>query len=89
MSGGKRKTIDLAYIKLKANTVLRDSEDAYADGRRHIQSFVEDILMKTDSYAGFAYLTKDEAAPGKSHGIEWSEAAPGPTFKDQTRIRFF
>jgi hypothetical protein len=88
----KRTTIRLEDLKAKANNVFRTSEDDYADGRRHIQSFVESILMEAKQYKGFGYLTKDKVAPGKSFGIEWAgygSAASAPTFHDQTRIEFF
>ena len=88
----KRTTIRLADLKAKANNVFRASKNEYADGRRHIQSFVESLLMEAGQYRGFGYLTKDKVAPGKSHGIEWTLAEPGqaqPTFRDQTRIEFF
>ena len=44
----KRKTIQIADLKAKANKVFRESEDDYADGRRHIQNFVENVLMEAD-----------------------------------------
>ncbi len=84
----KRTTIHLAALKAKANAVFRTSENDYADGRKHIQSFVESILMDAGQYRGFGYLSKDKVAPGKSFGIDWAPAG-GPRFHDQTRIEFF
>lgn len=86
MAKGK-KTIAIADIIARANQVFRDSEDSYAEGRTATKLFVEDILMKTDNYNGFNYLTKSEAAPGKTHGIGWVDNEP--KFYDQTRIKFY
>jgi hypothetical protein len=84
----KRTTIHLADLKAKANNVFRASENEYADGRRHIQSFVESLLMEAGQYKGFGYLTKDRVAPGKSFGIEF-DASNKPTFYDQSRVCFY
>lgn len=83
----KRKTIAIADLKAKANKVFRDSENDYADGRRHIQSFVENLLMEVGQYKGFGYLSKDGVAPGKTFGIEF--VGNEPKFHDHTRIEFF
>jgi hypothetical protein len=84
----KRTTIHLAALKAKANAVFRTSENDYADGRKHIQSFVESVLMDARQYRGFGYLSKDKVDPGKSFGIEFT-ADNEPKFHDQTRIEFF
>ncbi len=83
----KRATIHLADLKTKANAVFRTSENDYADGRRHIQSFVESVLLDAGQYKGFGYLSANKVAPGKTFGIGWEAGAP--IFHDQTRIEFF
>lgn len=87
----KRTTIRLDDLKLKANAVFRASEDKYDDGRRHIQTFVESLLMEAGQYKGFGYLSKSEVAEGKSFGIEWRTSPQGkdePVFHDQSRVKF-
>jgi hypothetical protein len=54
--------------------------------RRAIQTFVDSILMEAGQYKGFAYLTADKAAPGKSFGVEFPEDGGFPFFRDHTRI---
>lgn len=83
----KRKTISIEDLKAQANKVFRDSENDYADGRKHIASFVEDTLMRAGQYKGFGYLSKDSVAPGKTFGIEFKNNEP--VFHDQTRIELF
>lgn len=84
----KVKTIQVEALKVKANKIFKTSENDYEAGRRHIQTFVEDILMATGNYKGFNYLLKNEVGEGKTFGIEYT-TDNGPIFHDQTRIEFF
>lgn len=84
----KRTTIKYDEIKIEANKVFRESLDSYADGRRHIQTFVENLLMKADHYKGFGYLTQHNSVKGNSIGMKLN-ADGRPTFFDETRIEFF
>lgn len=83
----KVKTLKIDALRAEANKVFATSEDCYADGRKHIATFIEKILMDTKNYRGFAYLPQDKVAPGKSYGIEFT--GNEPKFHDQTRIEFF
>lgn len=83
----KMKTIQVDALKARANLVFKNSENDYTDGRRHIQTFVEHILMETGNYKGFGYLSKDAVAKDKTFGIEFT--GNEPKFHDQTRIEFF
>jgi hypothetical protein len=48
--------------------------------RRADQTFVDSILMEAGQYKGFAYLTADKAAPGKSFGVEFPEGGGSHSF---------
>lgn len=91
----KRRTIKIEELKARANQTFVDSEENFRDGRKAIYLFVEDILMKTDNYHGFRYLTQDELKPGVKPGIAFPESSEPfpesgkPTFPDDSRIKFY
>jgi hypothetical protein len=83
----KRKNLSVAEIKEQANKIMRESENDFSDGRRHIAMFVEDLLLRAGQYKGFGYLSKDSVAPGKSCGISFVDNEP--KFHDHTRVEYF
>jgi hypothetical protein len=88
----KRRTIKIDELKARANQTFVDSEENFRDGRKAIFLFVEDILMKTDNYHGFRYLTQDELKSGVKPGIVFPESFEDggkSTFPDDSRIKFY
>lgn len=53
-----RKTIAVSNIKDKINSFLLNSPDSEKDSRESMIKVIEEILMDTDNYHGFDYLTK-------------------------------
>ena len=55
-----RKTVDVEYVKMYGNDMLRESPDASVDHRVGIQTMVEQVLMETGNYRGYRYLTMED-----------------------------
>lgn len=51
-----RKTINVEWVRGRANRYLADCPELSADTRKGICSMVEGILMETGNYKGFRYL---------------------------------
>jgi hypothetical protein len=83
------KSIKLDVLKLKANTVFRDSLNSYSVQRLAIQCFVENVLMTNNAYNGFGYLTESEVPAGQTFGLAYDDTAKKNIFPDPTRIKFF
>lgn len=85
-----KKTIAIAELVEHANKIFRESTDDFRDQRRGLQTFVEDILMKTDNYRGFNYLTPSLSKPGNSVGILFDvTSAREHEYPDDSRIFFY
>jgi hypothetical protein len=93
-----RKTIDVETIKDWANEQLisdgymKDfAEVAVGRGYRHgVMNMIENVLMSTDNYKGFRYLSIDEVPAGHLPGI-YRNHRDEPVFEDtdNTRVRYF
>jgi hypothetical protein len=53
-----RKTIEINNIKEKINGIILNSEDSQKETRAVLGLLLEEILMETNKYKGFKYLTK-------------------------------
>ena len=83
----KRKTIEIEYIREQANKFFLHSKNDAKSARINLQFFVADILMNTDNYKGFGYLSKSDVTPGTTFGID-RDTLPA-TFPDESRIFFY
>lgn len=54
----QRKTFSVEAFKVKVNNFLLNSPDNCIDKRQAHMSMVENILMDSNNYKGFNYLTK-------------------------------
>ena len=81
-----RKTIEVNYLKDKANAFFANSKNEMAEERKCLQMFVSDLLMKSGNYRGFNYLQKHDVVLGQSFGVDHSSVPP--VFYDESRIYF-
>lgn len=82
-----RKTVEIEQIKEQANSFFFNSKNELAETRKHLQSFVSQILMETGNYKGFQYITKQQMmTTGYTYGVDWSSGKP--VHSDESRIRF-
>jgi hypothetical protein len=65
-----KKTIDLAEIKDKANTMFEVSPIEKVNERKAIATFVSDILHKTGNYKGFNYLPSETNIHAGFYGLD-------------------
>jgi hypothetical protein len=89
-----RKTISVADIKDRINSFLLNSPDSEKVSRESMIKILEEILMDTDNYHGFQYLSKidmNKSDSGISVGINLIEST---NFEkqfidtDHTRVRY-
>lgn len=59
-----RKTVDVSWLRDKANDFLRDSADNMRDERKGVAALLESALFETGNYKGFSYRIS-----------EWDEVA--------------
>lgn len=90
-----RKTVKIADMVKDANEKFATMIDfSSSDGGKHYRKFlfyyITDLLMKTENYNGFRYLTKSEVPFGVKPGIRWSEdGTPDFTDTDSSRVAIF
>ena len=101
-----RKTINVENVKGMANRALEASmrwsaeEAKYVDVDRYwrqgVMTMIEQVLMGTDNYKGFRYLTEDEVPADSKPGIRMGNVAGDGTLldnrfenTDNTRVRYF
>ena len=94
-----RKTIKVETIKSMVNGMLLNSEDNYQQGRESLTFFLERVLMDTNNYRGFSYLSvvdMNDSHYGTSVGINLTEDKqfePDSEKRlintDHTRVRYF
>lgn len=82
-----RKTIDIKDIIEKANHYFCNSSNDLQRERTAMQFFVTSILMDTNNYRGFGYLTKDNVPVENTYGVEYIDNKA--FHKDESRIRFY
>lgn len=86
----KRKTVKIAELKAHANKVFRESQPEFSEGRKHIATFVEDLLHASGQYKGFNYLEAKDLQDGWKPGIVFDESpARDHVFPDPTRIYYY
>ena len=90
-----RKTYDVEAIREESNRLLACSYGT-PDYRLGVSTMVEWILMRSDNYKGFRYLTSDEVPKGEKPGIRgWLDGPHGQnsvadfTDTDETRRYYF
>ena len=84
----RRRTIQIDFIKSKANYFFENSKEELSAERLAIQSFVTTLLAKAGAYRGFNYLYWLEK--GAREWIEnGSPEDKTPFLGDQTRIKFY
>jgi hypothetical protein len=88
-----RKTIEINNIKEKINGIILNSEDNQKEVRESLGLLLEEILMETNNYKGFKYLTKKDmelSYSGTTVGI--NDDQKGKTLfegTDSTRIYYY
>ena len=83
----RKKTIPVEYIREQANSFFLRSANDRKSARINLQFFVADILMKTENYKGFGYLSKSDVTPGLTFGVD-RDTVPH-SFPDDSRIFFY
>jgi hypothetical protein len=85
----KKKTIDVDWVRTKINHMLRVSVTT-PDIRYGNCVALELILMETNNYKGFRYLTQDEVPRGQKPGIiPRANHMSEPTFPDESRREYY
>ena len=83
-----RKTIDISFIKEKANYYLRTSGNECVKERIQLASFVSTLLHEAKNYKGFNYLTSHQVENGLTWGIDY--LADGKNVpRDESRVFFY
>lgn len=62
-----RKTIAVNKVKKYVNSYLAHPNSS-ADGREAMMSLIEAVLMETENYNGYRYLSKDETGLDEVEG---------------------
>lgn len=84
-----RKTVDISFIKEKANFYLRTSGNDCIKERIQLASFVSTLFHEAKNYKGFGYLTENNVAKGLTWGITFGENGGPNEYKDESRVFFF
>lgn len=85
-----KKASPLEVLKEKANSFLRDSVNQCRSDRQAVQVLVTSVLMETNRYHGFRYLTAEQVPAGHSVGIIFDISPEAKhQFPDETRIAFY
>ena len=90
-----RKTVKIADLVKDANEKFATMTDEFgSDAGKNYRDFlfyyVTDLLMRTENYKGFRYLSESEVPAGTNPGIRWSEdGSPEFTDTDASRVAFF
>ena len=87
-----RKTFNVEQFVDKVNSFLAEPESKFnnATSRHVLQNFATDVLMETNNYKGFQYLTKDSLVnKDNTPGIEYMRVGDDlkPVFYDDSRAR--
>lgn len=84
-----RKTVNVEWVRQKANYFFLHSKDDLKDQRFGVIGILEGILMETNNYKGFRYLIEDDmktSLAGKSVGM--TDNNEERIFPDESR-RFY
>lgn len=89
-----RKTISIEALKNEVNRMLAESVQDKAD-REGMIAVLENVLIATDNYKGYRYLSEKEVPAFALPGIRLNDEAfkdPDPTAKfkdtDHTRVHY-
>ena len=96
----RRKTIEVEKVKDMANRALvasmrwsnEDGKYVAVDRywRQGVMLVVEQVLMESDNYKGFGYLSEDDVPKGELPGIRLNNQIPDRFENtDNTRVRYF
>jgi hypothetical protein len=55
----KRSTVNVSYVKEKANYFLEHSDDSQSEQRKGTAGMLEAVLFETDNYKGFSLLSSE------------------------------
>jgi len=88
-----KKTIEIKVVKETINAMLLHSPDKNADGRDSLITLAKSILMETNNYHGFNYLSPEKmsmSASGTTYGIDQNKTEK-EWFNntDKTRVYFY
>jgi hypothetical protein len=84
-----RTTVDVSYIKDRANHFFRETADNQLESRSTLFCFVSTILMDANAYKGFSYLRAQDVPSGHSFGIIFDESEKREhVYPDTTRVHF-
>lgn len=84
-----RKTIDISFIKEKANFYLRTSGNECVNERKQLFSFVSTLLFEARNYNGFGYLTENNVEKGLTWGITFGHNGSPNEYRDESRVFFY
>ena len=96
----RRKTIEVEKVKDMANRALvasmrwsnEDGKYVAVDRywRQGVMLVAEQVLMESDNYKGFGYLSEDDVPKGELPGIRLNNQIPDRFENtDNTRVRYF
>ena len=60
-----KKTVNVQEIKDELNSILANSDASLVDFREGILTSLESILLRSNNYQGFKYLSAREVSDGK------------------------
>lgn len=83
-----RKTFEVSRLVEMVNGRNRQSTCS-PDMREGWNSLLESVLINTDTYAGFGYLTLLEVPQGQLPGIEYGRENEPPEFPDESRRIYY
>ena len=83
-----RKTINVEEVKDWANQQLEATDSVDCAWRQGVMTMLENILMSTDNYKGFRYLSLDEVPAGRMPGIRETESGFGKSIEELEEIQF-
>ena len=84
----KRKTINVAEVRYTVNHILATAttdDDKHRQYRMGMILLLEDMLMQTGNYKGYAYLTQDEIIPDCRPGVRYEDGKANFIDTDDTR----
>lgn len=87
-----RKTVAIADVVAKVNRMIEVSPDDHKQGRYALATLLESVLLDTDNYAGYNYLTSEFKKDGEA-GI-WDNLPNPPSsqlrvgYDDSRRVYF-
>lgn len=55
----KRSTVNVSYVRDRANSFFRNSDDSTPEMRLGMAALLESVLFETDNYKGYVFLDSE------------------------------